>query len=612
MEVNSGSSVISKNIISFLSICVVLLSIALYMQGRWYTQKGELADPDCYTRLNRVVQLHESGKWYDSNNPRSNAPYGENLHLTRPFDVLLLTGASLATPLAGFKDSLFWWGVLISPFLLIASLLIIPWTFRPILSDDDSNLMRLLFISQLGILSYYSVARPDHHSLLGFTFMVSIGLILRVIPGSLNKTICYMAGMAGAFSLWVHVESLLLIFLIILLLGLFWIFDDDDDFVRKNLHYTAALFIFTGAALILERPWHDLTKIEYDKISLVHLFILGLISLFWSVVFSLRNSPVFSQQGRGWRFTIAFLGAVIVGLCVWLLFPAFFRGGYADIDPRIVPIWLSKIEEVQSPLRLDFLRALIQLLCSAMVGIAYIFFSFWKEPDKNMKGWIFILSGILLFALPGILERRLLLYGNIITVVPLAALLGGILRWETRHVKPLFRTLILSFTVISFCAAFLLPDYIYEKMVVKEKVSMQNERKASLADLCDELNFPLNDGSATKHRILAFVFYGPEILYRTDYEVIATPHHRNAQGILDTYRIMTAASDEKAYALIHRRGIDMILVTKDPGEREYYSSAPQGSIFYDHLKEESYPAWLRPVELPPILSTSYRLFRVTG
>ena len=68
---------------------------------------GELADTDCYTRLNRVVQLHETGKWYDPNSPRSNAPFGENLHWTRPLDVLLLTGAWLATPLADFKTACF-------------------------------------------------------------------------------------------------------------------------------------------------------------------------------------------------------------------------------------------------------------------------------------------------------------------------------------------------------------------------------------------------------------------------------------------------------------------------------------------------------------------------
>src|SRR5271157_1303291 len=125
MKTNSYSAVISKYCIFSLCVFMVLLTIVFYMQGRWI-RKGDLIDSDCYQRLNRVVQLHETGKWYDSVLAKSNAPYGEHLHWTRPLDVLLLTGAWLATPLAGFKDSLFWWGVLISPFLLIASLMILP------------------------------------------------------------------------------------------------------------------------------------------------------------------------------------------------------------------------------------------------------------------------------------------------------------------------------------------------------------------------------------------------------------------------------------------------------------------------------------------------------
>jgi hypothetical protein len=523
---------------------------------------------------------------------------------------LLLAGAWLLTPLADFKTGLFWCGVLISPLLLIASLMILPWAFRPILAGYDSNLMRLLFIFQLGIVSYYSVERPDHHSLLGFVFIISTGLILRLIPDLFNKTTCYIAGMVGAFSLWIHVESLLVIFLNILLLGLFWIYE-DEDFVKKNLHYSIALLIFTSVALILERPWHDLTSIEYDKISIVHWFIFGLISLFWIAVFYFKRCPMFSPQGRTRRFTIASLGAVIVALCVWLIFPGFYRGGYADIDQRIVLIWLSKIQEVQSPLGRDYIMPLVQLLCSAIIGISYIVFVLWKEPDKNLKGWIFILSAILLFTLAGFLERRLLIYGNIITLVPIAAILGRVLRWEINHVKLLFRIFILPFTVISFCVAFLLLGFICDKIVEKDNVLKHKERLVPLSELCDELN-ELNTGNARKTRILAFIYYGPEILYRTDYEVIATPHHRNAQGILDSYWIMTASSDEQAHTLIKQRGIDMILVTNNPGERNYYSAAPGGSVFYDRLKAEGSLDWLREIELPPHLSASYRLFRVIG
>lgn len=612
-EVNSDPAVISKNFIYFISVTIIILWTLLYMQGHAAVKMGELVDPDCYMRLNRVVQLFESGKWYDSNYARSNAPFGENLHWTKPLDILLFTGAWLASSLAGFKASLFWWGVLISPFLLGASLVALPWAFRPILGTHTSNLISLLFIFQYGVTQFYYIGRPDHHALLGFTFIISTGLILRLILCSFNKTICYIAGMMSAFSLWIHVESMLPIFLSLLLLGFFWIFE-DDDFTHKNLHYSVALFIFTGFALILERPWYDLTRIEYDKISIVQWFIFGLISLFWITAFSFKPHPVLPQQGRAGRFAIASLAAVTMALLVWFLFPDFYRGGYVDIDPRIVPIWLNKVEEVQSPMSRPFLPALIQLLGSAIIGISYIGFVLWKEPDKNLRGWIFILSGIVLFASAGIFQLRLLIYGNIITLVPLAAILGRVLRWESNYLTKLTRftrTFIRPFTITAFGVVFLFLGLICQKITEKDSVLKREDRLVPLSQLCDELN-KLNTTQARPTRILAFIDYGPEILYRTQYDVVGTPYHRNSQGILDTYKIMTAKSDEEAHELILRRKIDMILISNGPGERNFFSAALKQSTFYGRLRAEGSADWLRAVELPSHLSPSYKLFRVIG
>ena len=49
--------------------------------------EGGLAGPDSYMRLLRVTQLYESAAWFDLSIPRSNAPYGELLHWTRPADI---------------------------------------------------------------------------------------------------------------------------------------------------------------------------------------------------------------------------------------------------------------------------------------------------------------------------------------------------------------------------------------------------------------------------------------------------------------------------------------------------------------------------------------------
>ena len=91
--------------------------------GKGTIPAGDLGDSDCYMHLIRASDLYETGRWYDPVIERSNAPYGNRLHWTRPFDLLLLAGAVPGSLLTSFSSSLFWWGVVISPVILIALLL---------------------------------------------------------------------------------------------------------------------------------------------------------------------------------------------------------------------------------------------------------------------------------------------------------------------------------------------------------------------------------------------------------------------------------------------------------------------------------------------------------
>ena len=71
IEANSDPAVISKYFIYFISAITLIFITLFNTQGH---APSELKDTDCYMRLNRVVQLYESGKWYDPIYVRSNAP----------------------------------------------------------------------------------------------------------------------------------------------------------------------------------------------------------------------------------------------------------------------------------------------------------------------------------------------------------------------------------------------------------------------------------------------------------------------------------------------------------------------------------------------------------
>jgi len=78
------------------------------------------------------------------------------------------------------------------------------------------------------------------------------------------------------------------------------------------------------------------------------------------------------------------------------------------------------------------------------------------------------------------------------------------------------------------------------------------------AALLSELNDPVGLGDRPRI-LLAQVDLGPLLLYRTSHSVVATPYHRNADGILDSQRIMTISDTAEARRLIAERGIDVVV-----------------------------------------------------
>ena len=79
----------------FVGFCVFIgiVLVVYYSVGAAGKDAYNLADSDCYMHLIRASDLYHHGQWYDPVWIKSNAPFGEPLHWSRPFDVLLLAGA---------------------------------------------------------------------------------------------------------------------------------------------------------------------------------------------------------------------------------------------------------------------------------------------------------------------------------------------------------------------------------------------------------------------------------------------------------------------------------------------------------------------------------------
>jgi hypothetical protein len=588
---------------------IPLLWIMLYVYGAALCKRGDLADSDCYMRLLRVEALHDGGPWYDPVVRRENAPYGQTSHWTRPFDVLLLLGAMPVALFMDFRSALFWWGVVVSPLLLFATIIALQWATRPILGRKGSLAVGFLYVAQPTLWACFQPGRPDHHSLLIFVFALAIGLTLRMILKPLDTRLCYIAGMVSALAMWINVESMVPVGITLAVLGALWVIK-NGDFSGKNLHYAISLFIGMGFSLVIERSWHTLLAEEYDRLSIVHVSIFGIIALLWLTISALNRHTRLFCMGTNRLLSVPACVSVLA-LAILLCFSKFYQGPFADMDPRLVPIWLHRVSEA-IPLisKSDSLIVLVQLAVSIVVCLSFFVYLLLHRDDREERcGWVYIFLVTVLFSSAAIFQyAKWSYYAQTAIVVPMTGLMNRILTWRQIRKSELLKAarnvaikLLFVFGPLSLGVA----------AEVLLGSGAEPPPETHMRPFCEYLNTE-DKWRGRQLRILADLFEDAEILYRTRHEVIGTPYQRNQLGILDTYDIMTAEADQDALELIRKRGIDMIVLRPGSGEPQFYSKPEQASTFYQRLCKDTIPDWLHKVELPSDLSASFLLFEVIG
>lgn len=585
---------------------LVLVHIIIYANGLC-PQWQRMGDVDSYMRLYQVLELHETGNWYDSIYKRSNAPYGELRQWTRPLDVLLYAGASLLALKLGFRSALFLWGWIIGPILHTIALISLFWAVRPFLSIKAYPYIGFLFIFQVGISSYFIVGNSDHHHILLLFFIFSVGYTIRLLIYSFSTGICLFAGVITAIFLWISTEAILPLFLTLLTLGLAWILG-KRDYSLKGLLFSLSLFCTTAVALALERPWYDWTLLEVDRISLVHLGIFGIIMLLWLGIWTLDRA-YYCQ--RFWRRVIVMInGLILAGLASWLCFPKFFRGPFADIDPVVWNLLLKNSLHMQPMTSLpNFLPTFMMLLGFAIILLPFTLYMLWLNRRGCYEQWMYLTLGLMIFLPVSLYQMRWVAYAEVLLVIPLAQLLSAVLNKQEHFLTGFWKPWGKAMVIIIFCTANLFLYPLLDFTSKKEGHPVLVEY-VPISKVCDYLNEIFENEKPPK-RILAFFFFGPEILYRTNLEVIGTPDHRNTRGICDSYRIMGAPSDEDALRLIRERRIDLILLCPATGEARLLSNSGQTLTFYRRLQQGEIPEWVQKINLPDYIQSSFLLFKVT-
>ncbi|MGA1825667.1 MAG: hypothetical protein ACMUIP_13495 [bacterium] len=599
------TQVIRKKIDMFIVTCALfsISFVLLYGFGRTSVKKGELADSDCYMHLVRASELWNTGEWFNSIIKRSNAPYGEELHWTRAFDILLLSGAVPLSLFLDFKQALFAWAVIISPFLLFCSVLALRWATRPLLNNDQSTLASGFSLCEFAVLCYFLPGRADHHSILIFLYIVLFGLLMRIILTDFDRGICLTTSTIIALSLWISVESMVMVLFVVCLLGVLWIYK-GDEFVKTNVLLTSLVFLLLCFFLLIERPWQGLFAPELDKLSIVHCSIFFCITLFWLFVFFLQRSTTIVTVPRH-RILTSLLGIVFITFFLARFFPSFFHGPYGNVDPRIIPLWLNKVKEVR-PLfsGWSLLGFSFPLVASLVISLPFLIT--WSIRDSNRRAWIMILCLVIIYFFLTCFQIRWIPYAQILLNISLAKLVIELLQKQNKTYWGIPKECMDGIIIMAICLSLFCSSIVSDLLVSKPKPNHELS-KVSLSSVCRYLTQEQR-WEGQQLRILTNIDAGAEILYRTPYEVIGTPYHRNGQGILAAYDIMTSKAHEKALQLINNRHINLILVSL--ASSGIFSGDPNEPTFYNQLKDNCPPTWCKKIPLPDSMDAAYTLYEI--
>ncbi len=558
---------------------------------------GNLVDGDSYIHMVRISQLYHTGDWFDSSLVRSNAPLGTSLHWTRLFDVILLILAMPLVPFFGFEKALFDAGAIISPLLHVVSVVALIWATRPVLGRKGAYLGGGLMAAQPSVMSSAIVGYVDHNMLFVLIAIIAFGFLARSLSG-LGRHHAVAAGFAISFGLWAGVEMVVFLGVCLFLTAIAWLFDDKEG-LSRNRQLTLGLGLGVALILLMERGVSGYLDIEYDRISIVHLTLVVLLAVFWAAAGfwqSRRNMNLVA------RMLFGIIGAALVAAIMYKVFPKFLAGPIAIIDPAAIPYFQAVSEN-------DSIGSISRFLIFFGPSILALPWAIWRMREE-WRGPRFWMWGLLAIALIVYLAFSVYwvrwgYYAGVFMAIIIADLILRADAFISSRLHGMARTL----TVVPVLSILAIGPTTAGLISFLASPQPKKSVTCNIRAMMNILNHP--DWAARSRIIVASANFGPQILYRTGHRVLATFHHRNGAGMVDSVEIMKADNDAEILRRIDRRLVDLILICPGSPADSYFVDGASSSSLYRRLERGDMPPRIRRVKLPGTPDIGFMMFEVS-
>ena len=570
----------------FIALFVVVLLGSLFATIRW--QLGGVmdgfVDTDTYMRALRIKNLIQDFSWAEVPFTQSNYPFGEILHWTRPMDLLWL---SLAYPMMLFfdvKEALLYSGYLLSPLLNVLSCVLIVWGLRPFLNSYMRFLVVLLFLLQIPLISIYSFARPDHHSLLAFLSLGVIACALRFFAEGKRWQII-IAGVATGMMIWVAAEGLLFYYVVLAAWFTLWLFKLET--LRTLKYFSGAVFGMVLFAWAVNPPFQGYLFPDNGRLSILTVFVTLLTFGSFYLLDILDKKKLMETIVN--RLSYAFLFASLAFLITLRVFSTDVIFS-PPIATEIQSIWLFRVVEMFGT---DFGSILFWTssylaLLAAVISVLLLLIR--AIPRDLLKLFIFLFLPLAVYTVLTIIRVRFAPYANTFAVFMVVFVLHIWLSkanlYERIKRKYLSYSVFWQKGLVIFAVGLsFLYTFIISLMALVwfcSGVSSKVEKTVFMSAL-----------ASREGTVLADTFRGPEIMWKAGRPVVGTPYHRNVEGIRDTHDIFFATNDEKIKKLILKHKITDVVFFSEI-DSNYYSPAPlsKNRFYYRIITGKNLPCWL--------------------
>jgi hypothetical protein len=548
-------------------------------------------------RLVEVRDLLAGQSWFDMAQYRLDPPAGVATHWSRlidlPLALMIKSGSMLLPPALAEKIVLIVWPTT----LLLVFLAGISRLARELAGHTAARMALIFSVLMAPVLQNFRAGAVHHHNVQLALIIWTLAFLAQTPSRARDSAI---AGLLCALSVAIGQQMVPAVAMLAAVVGLRWVVDGDGC-KRTTIAYAVSVAIGAIILAALTIAPANYLAVDCDAISIAQVGALSLGGFGLAVLAALpRLNSVVSR--------LVAAGGLAALLAVFLKFgaPQCLGDPFAQLDPRLVDLWLSSVAEARS------LRSMVRDLpqqIPAYFGIPLAALVLGtirclREKGQQRWSWIACTAAQAAFLLISVWELRGTSGANALGAALVPATLLRMLP------APQDRTTYFGIPRAALVAMLFLNPLALLALgsgAARAVVTTQRFVAGGDAGTCQRAADYAPLAILPRGRVLAFIDSGPFILMESGHAVLAAPYHRNQAGNIAMLDMFLGAPND-AMARMAEHGIDYVAFCPGAPERYNYVASAPGSLVAA-LSRNEVPSFLERIPLDDTDLTVYRVRR---